>query len=95
MKKSEFIAQDRLSKIYQHSGALPEKLPPERQLAEEYEVSRFTVRKALEKRGVYRGSCLAAGTGRDYNRKCFHTRTKKPDLDVHRFDRPRCILWMC
>lgn len=50
MKKSEFIAQDLLSKIYQHRGALPEKLPPERQLAGEYEVSRFTVRKVLEKR---------------------------------------------
>lgn len=53
MKKKEFIAQDLLSKIYQHS-ALPEaqrpqKLPPERQLAQEYAASRFTVRKALEK----------------------------------------------
>lgn len=53
MKKKEFIAQDLLSKIYQQS-ALPEeqrsnKLPPERQLAEEYGASRFTIRKALEK----------------------------------------------
>ncbi len=38
MKKSEFIAQDLLSKIYQNSGSVPEKLPPERQLAEEYGV---------------------------------------------------------
>ncbi|MFP9228768.1 hypothetical protein A0E43_09435 [Pectobacterium cacticida] len=49
MKKKDFIAQDLLSKIYQHTDPLPEKLPPERQLAEEYGVSRFTIRQALEK----------------------------------------------
>lgn len=49
MKKKDFIAQDLLSKIYQHADPLPEKLPPERVLAEEYGVSRFTLRKALEK----------------------------------------------
>lgn len=53
MKKKEFIAQDLLSKIYQRN-AMPadqqlKKLPPERQLAQEYAASRFTVRKALEK----------------------------------------------
>ena len=50
MKKSEFVTQDLLSKIYQQSdeGRL-DKLPPERQLAEEYGVSRSTVRQALEK----------------------------------------------
>ncbi|PLR35216.1 GntR family transcriptional regulator [Chimaeribacter coloradensis] len=49
MKKREFIAQDLLSKIYQHRDTPLEKLPPERKLAEEYGVSRFTLRKALEK----------------------------------------------
>lgn len=49
MKKNEFVTQDLLSKIYQHSEGGPCKLPPERQLAEEYGVSRFTVRQALEK----------------------------------------------
>ena len=49
MKKREFIAQDLLSKIYQHRDSPLEKLPPERRLAEEYGVSRFTLRKALEK----------------------------------------------
>src|SRR5476649_2435822 len=53
MKKKEFIAQDLLSKIYQRNGLpadeRPTKLPPERQLAQEYGASRFTVRKALEK----------------------------------------------
>jgi GntR family transcriptional regulator, mannosyl-D-glycerate transport/metabolism system repressor len=50
MKKSEFVTQDLLSKIYQQSDESPlRKLPPERQLAEEYGVSRSTVRQALEK----------------------------------------------
>ncbi|WP_435929328.1 GntR family transcriptional regulator [Dryocola sp. BD613] len=49
MKKKEFVTQDLLSKIYQHSGSALRKLPPERQLAEEYGVSRFTIRQALEK----------------------------------------------
>ncbi|MGL5698438.1 MAG: GntR family transcriptional regulator [Kluyvera sp.] len=49
MKKKEFVTQDLLSKIYQHSSDGPRKLPPERQLAQEYGVSRFTIRQALEK----------------------------------------------
>lgn len=49
MKKKEFITQDLLSKIYQHHQPPLQRLPPERQLAEEYGVSRFTVRQALEK----------------------------------------------
>lgn len=49
MKKKEFVTQDLLSKIYQQHSEGPRKLPPERQLAEEYGVSRFTIRKALEK----------------------------------------------
>lgn len=38
-----------MSKIYQNSDDQRHKLPPERQLALEYDVSRFTIRKALEK----------------------------------------------
>lgn len=49
MKKKEFVTQDLLSKIYQSSESGPRKLPPERQLAEEYGVSRFTIRQAIEK----------------------------------------------
>lgn len=49
MKKKEFVTQDLLSKIYQSDADGPRKLPPERQLAEEYSVSRFTIRQALEK----------------------------------------------
>lgn len=49
MKKKEFVAQDLLSKIYQVESVGPRKLPPERQLALEYGVSRFTIRQALEK----------------------------------------------
>lgn len=46
MKKSEFIVQDLLSKIYQRQ--FPEgKLPAQRALAEAYGVSRFTVQEAV------------------------------------------------
>ncbi|MCL9777473.1 GntR family transcriptional regulator [Vibrio methylphosphonaticus] len=47
MKKYEFIVQDVISKICQN--VITMKLPSERELAESYEVSRFTIRKALEK----------------------------------------------
>ena len=47
MKKNEFITQDLLSKIYQMTDSLTDKLPAERLLAEEYGVSRSTIRKAL------------------------------------------------
>lgn len=36
MKKKEFVTQDLLSKIYQQNSPQLHKLPPERQLAEEY-----------------------------------------------------------
>jgi DNA-binding GntR family transcriptional regulator len=49
MKKKEFVTQDLLSKIYQQTAPGPRRLPPERQLAEEYGVSRSTIREALEK----------------------------------------------
>ncbi len=49
MKKKEFVTQDLLSKIYQQYSGSARKLPPERQLAQEYGVSRFTIRQALEK----------------------------------------------
>ncbi|MDU6925324.1 GntR family transcriptional regulator [Franconibacter helveticus] len=49
MKKKEFVTQDLLSKIYQRDENGPRKLPPERQLAADYGVSRFTIRQALEK----------------------------------------------
>lgn len=49
MKKKEFVTQDLLSKIYQQTAPGSRKLPPERQLAAEYGVSRSTIREALEK----------------------------------------------
>ena len=47
MKKYEFVVQDIISKISQK--LISEKLPTERELSESYNVSRFTIRKALEK----------------------------------------------
>lgn len=47
MKKYEELALDIISKICQ--GMITEKLLPERELAEKYNISRFSVRKALSK----------------------------------------------
>lgn len=88
MKKSEFIAQDLLSKIYQHSGSLPEKLPPERQLAEEYGVSRFTVRKALEKLvsigavHIVQGSGIYINPGVSSNPLVYNSITEKKFAEI-------------
>lgn len=49
MKKREFITQDLLSKIFQTGSEPLHKLPAERELTEEYGVSRHTVREALKK----------------------------------------------
>ncbi|MEH2922737.1 GntR family transcriptional regulator [Samsonia erythrinae] len=67
MKKKDFIAQDLLSKIYQHADPLPEKLPPERRLAEEYGVSRFTLRQALEKLASIGAIHMVQGSGNFIN----------------------------
>lgn len=45
--KSEFIIEDLISKIYQKKYS-DSKLPPERELAAQYQVSRYTVQKALK-----------------------------------------------
>ncbi|WP_263705599.1 GntR family transcriptional regulator [Shouchella tritolerans] len=49
MKKRQFVADDLLSKIYQNKYAPGEKLPTERALATHYQVSRYTIRKAIKK----------------------------------------------
>nr|WP_259343696.1 GntR family transcriptional regulator [Oceanobacillus picturae] len=46
MKKKEFIINDVLSKIYQNYYT-DGKLPTQRQLAEFYEVSRYTIQDAI------------------------------------------------
>lgn len=48
MKKREFIAQDLISKIYQQQFP-NNKLPTQRELAAEYEVSRYTIQEALKR----------------------------------------------
>lgn len=47
MKKHEQLVQDLISKICQ--GVITHKLPSERELAEKYQLSRFSIRKALSK----------------------------------------------
>ncbi|HHC7294752.1 TPA: GntR family transcriptional regulator, partial [Vibrio campbellii] len=47
MKKYEELVQDIISKICQN--VIDVKLPSERELAEKYDISRFSVRKALSK----------------------------------------------
>lgn len=49
LKKKDFIAQDLLSRIYQQIEFQNQKLPPERQLSQHYSVSRYTIRRALDK----------------------------------------------
>ncbi|AGX06811.1 GntR-family transcriptional regulator [Bacillus sp. NRRL B-14911] len=49
MNKRDFIADDILSKIYQNKYKTGEKMPTERELAVQYEVSRYTIREALKK----------------------------------------------
>ncbi|WP_040207427.1 GntR family transcriptional regulator [Neobacillus jeddahensis] len=49
MKKRDFIADDILSKIYQNKYKAGDKMPTERDLAEQYDVSRYTIREALKK----------------------------------------------
>lgn len=45
--KTEFIVEDLISKIYQRRYS-DSKLPPERELASQYHVSRYTIQKALK-----------------------------------------------
>lgn len=49
MKKRDFIADDILSKIYQNTYKAGQKIPTERDLANQYDVSRYTIREALKK----------------------------------------------
>lgn len=46
MKKADFVTQDLLSKIYQHK-LNKNKLPNQRELARDYEVSRDTIQRAI------------------------------------------------
>lgn len=48
MKKRDFIADDILSKIYQNTYKAGQKIPTERDLANQYDVSRYTIREALK-----------------------------------------------
>ncbi|MGP3590176.1 GntR family transcriptional regulator [Vagococcus sp. WN89Y] len=89
MKKKEFVTQDLLSKIYQFDAQQPRKLPPERQLAQEYGVSRFTVRQAVEKLariGVVR---IVQGSGIWINEQARNNPLVYNSITEKRFDQIR------
>lgn len=89
MKKSEFVTQDLLSKIYQQSDGSPRKLPPERQLAEEYGVSRFTVRQALEKLVSIGVVSIIQGSGAWINEQARSNPLVYNSITEKRFDQMR------
>ncbi|MCS2157930.1 GntR family transcriptional regulator [Scandinavium sp. H11S7] len=89
MKKNEFVTQDLLSKIYQQGDAAPRKLPPERQLAEEYGVSRFTVRQALEKLASIGVVRIVQGSGCWINEQARNNPLVYNSITEKRFDQMR------
>lgn len=89
MKKNEFVTQDLLSKIYQYSEGGPCKLPPERQLAEEYGVSRFTVRQALEKLASIGVVRIVQGSGIWINEQARNNPLVYNSITEKRFDQMR------
>ena len=89
MKKKEFVTQDLLSKIYQNNDAGPRKLPPERQLAEEYGVSRFTIRQAGEKLASIGVVRIVQGSGIWINEQARNTPLVYNSITEKRFDQIR------
>jgi len=89
MKKKEFVTQDLLSKIYQNSAPGPRKLPPERQLAQEYGVSRFTIRQALEKLASIGVVRIVQGSGIWINEQARNNPLVYNSITEKRFDQIR------
>ncbi|MFD1426527.1 DNA-binding GntR family transcriptional regulator [Kroppenstedtia sanguinis] len=83
MKKTEFIIQDLLSKIYQKqypSG----KLPDQRTLAQMYQVSRYTIQEAIKNLGeigviqIIQGSGMYISENLQKNPLIFNSLTRTP-----------------
>ncbi|SCB95707.1 DNA-binding transcriptional regulator, GntR family [Kosakonia oryzendophytica] len=89
MKKKDFVTQDLLSKIYQISEPGPRKLPPERQLAQEYGVSRFTIRQAMEKLASIGVVRIVQGSGIWINEKARNNPMVYNSITEKRFDQIR------
>lgn len=89
MKKKEFVTQDLLSKIYQQHSEGPRKLPPERQLAEEYGVSRFTIRQALDKLASIGVVRIVQGSGIWINEQTRNNPLVYNSITEKRFDQMR------
>lgn len=89
MKKKEFVTQDLLSKIYQDNASGPRKLPPERQLAQEYGVSRFTIRQAVEKLASIGVVRIVQGSGIWINEQARNNPLVYNSITEKRFDQIR------
>ncbi len=89
MKKKEFVTQDLLSKIYQNNESGPRKLPPERQLAQEYGVSRFTIRQAVEKLASIGVVRIVQGSGIWINEQARNNPLVYNSITEKRFDQIR------
>ncbi|UXY09913.1 GntR family transcriptional regulator [Kosakonia sp. ML.JS2a] len=89
MKKKDFVTQDLLSKIYQISEPGPRKLPPERQLAQEYGVSRFTIRQAVEKLASIGVVRIVQGSGIWINEQARNNPMVYNSITEKRFDQIR------
>lgn len=89
MKKKEFVTQDLLSKIYQIDAPGPRKLPPERALAQEYGVSRFTIRQAVEKLASIGVVRIVQGSGIWINEQARNNPLVYNSITEKRFDQIR------
>lgn len=88
MKKKDFIVEDIINKINSLEYKEKSKLPTERNLSDHYQVSRYTVRKALEKlEGIgyinrVQGSGIFVNDSAYFNTLIYNSLTVKKQRDI-------------
>jgi len=88
LKKKDFIVEDIINKINSFEYKEKSKLPTERSLSEQYQVSRYTVRQALEKLEgigyIYRvqGSGIFVNDSAYFNTLIYNSLTVKKHRDI-------------
>lgn len=88
MKKKDFIVEDIINKINSQVYQEKSKLPTERSLSEQYQVSRYTIRQALEKLEgigyIYRvqGSGIFVNDSAYFNTLIYNSLTVKKHRDI-------------